>query len=315
MSKNNAQILLVLLLCLVIWLICGCETKELPLNAGVVAPVGQATAAAVVAVTTQQSAAAGQHVAEAAVLSKVSASAGAIREINAGQPPGARTDGVANEADIILALAGEPVSADKFAASERARIVAEGKADAIAKAYAAAQTDAQQLRAKADAAQAALEVATARLAAAQQAAAAEQAELQKKYQAALDKLAADGNARVAAAVKAGEDKARAEQNHWVTIIFFGLSAVCIAGGIVVLVTTTSIPMFGPKAGFALIGAGAGLAGLGIAITQLQNFLYNHPWVVGATVATCLVGIALAGGLMWANHHHVTQTAAPAVPAT
>lgn len=314
-SSEGAMLLLVIIAAAVLCICCSCKTEQPTLKAAVVAPTGPATAAAVVAVASAQTAVVTQQVAQTAVLSKIAASAGAIAEINSGQPPGPRTDGVANEAGIIVALAGEPVSADKFAASERARIVAEGKVADIAKAYAAAQTDAQQAKARVDAATAALEAAQVSLANAQKAAAEEQANLKAKYQASLDQLAADGNARVAAAVKAGEDKARAEQSHWVTIIFFGLSGICIAGGIVVLVTATSIPMFGPKAGFALIGAGAGLATLGIAITQLQNFLYNHPWVVGATVATCLVGIAIAGGLMWANHHHATQTAAPAATAT
>lgn len=151
------------------------------------------------------------------------------------------------------------------------------------------------------------------LAAAQSAAAAEQAALKAHYQAELDTLTATANARVAAARKAGEDKARAEQNHWVTIIFFSLSALGVAGGIVVLVTASSIPMFGPKAGFALVGAGIGLACVGIAITQIQNFLYNHPWFVGVTAAVCLSALAVAGGLMWANHHHAI-TAAETKPA-
>lgn len=312
LSKEGATILLWILVTLFFCLVvAGCKHVEPPLKAAVVAPTGPATAAAAVAVMNEQAAAAAQAAAQAAVLSKIAASAGAITEINSGQPPGPRTDGVANEAGIIVALTGEPVSADRFAASERARIVAEGKAAEIAQAYATATSEAAQLKAQVNATQAALAAAQAALANAQQAAAAEQANLKAKYQAALDQLAKEGNERVAAAIKAGEDKARAEMNHWVTIIFFGFSALFIAGGIVILLTAVSIPMFGPKAGFAIIGAGLGLSAVGIAINQIQNFLYNHPWIVGSAVAACLIAAAVAGGMIWSNHHHAAKPATAA----
>ncbi len=277
----------------------ACKHDGVAIPAPIVAPAGPASQAVGPAIT----AVGAEH---AAALSKIAASAGAIREINAGQPEGPRTDGVANETDLIQELAGQPKPEDQLAASERARIVAEGKADEIAKAYAKATSEAAQQRAKADAATAALEQARA-------AAAAEQASLQAKYQAEINRLVAEANARVAAAVKEAQDKARAEQRRMITLLTFGIGALLIAGGVVVLMTSTSVPMFGPKAGFSLIAAGGVLVGLGITITQIQNFLELHPWVTGWALGISAVGAVTAAVLMYANQQHASAPAVAVKP--
>lgn len=268
----------------------GCLTKKPdPIHAPVVAPAGPATAAVAPAIVASQDAA-------KEVLSKIAASAVAIAEINSGQPAGPRTTGVANEAAIIAASAGVPTDTDRLAAAQRAQIVAEGKTAEIAAAYKKASSEADAAKAREVAAQAAL-------VSAQNAAEVEQAAQAAKFQKQLDSMASDANARIAKVQKDADDKIRAEQTRWVTIIFFGLSALCLTGGIVVLLCASSVPMFGPKAGFALIGSSLALGGVGIAINQIQNFLYAHPWVVGLTIAVVLSALAIAVGLVYSNHQH------------
>lgn len=277
----------------------GCKTDGVKLlTPPVVAPAGPATAAVDPAVKKDQDA-------HAAALSKISAAAGNIVVLNTGQPTGPKTDGVNNEAVLIVDLAGQPTAADRLAASERARIVAEGDAAKIAAAYAKATTEADVL--KADAKRAKDDLATA-----QDAAKAEQAAQAAKFQDAFNKQAKDANDRILAIQREAEQRAKAEQTKWVTIIFFGVGALFIAGGIVVLVTAASVPMFGPKAGFGIIGAGVGLSGVGIVINQVQNFLFNHPWVVGTGVFICIAAFLLACGLMISNylHHKDSLTATP-----
>jgi hypothetical protein len=274
------------LLCFALLSTCSPEAS---IKAPVVAPAGDATKAVPGAIAVGQQA-------EAERFSKVAASAEAIVAINAGQPAGARTDGVTAEAELIKRTAGAPSDADRIAALERARTVAEGKAADIAAAYTTARSAADIAKAKADAAEQAL---TAALAAAATEQEAQRARLQQE----MDRIATEANARVAAAVKAGLDEARAWQRRVVTILTFGLGALLIAGGVVVTMTATSIPMFGPKAGLGLIGAGGALVVLGIIITQVQNFIEDHPWITGIFLGTCGLATAIAVSLMYANHKH------------
>lgn len=274
----------------------------------VVAPVGPATAAVDPAIAATIKAQEGQLAANQAVLSKVSASAGAITSINSGQPIGPRTDGIAGEATLIRSVAGEPTAADALAASERARIVAEGKAADIAKAYASAAQQAQEAAKALVSTQAALDSANAALSAQQASAKAEQATQAASLQRTIDKIQADANARVAAA----ESKTRTIQQA----ILFGLGAILFAGGMVVLLGMASIPSFGPRAGFALLAAGAGLIAVGVVVSTVQTFLDRHPWVVGTAIGVCAILTTVAACLVYGNHKaHQEAVKVAALPPT
>lgn len=298
MNLRSALISLVVLA-----VVSGCSTSQkAPVT--VVAPAGPATVAQAQAIDDHLQKLTKAADAAADALSKASASAGAIKTMNSGQPEGPRTVGVDGEAGLIQAVAGEPKAADQIAAAERARIVAEGKADQIAKAYAAAQQQADATGKALTDSKAALAESQAALAKAKADAAAEQQQLQAKYQSHIDQMQRDAEKRVEEA----RSQAKAEQRRQLTWIFFGGAALLTALGIAVMFLGASVPIFGPKAGISLLASGAGLAGLGTIINVVQNFADDHPTAVWATVCVCLAGFAVAIGMMVANHHHALDQA-------
>jgi len=275
-----------------------------PQTVTVVAPVGPDTKLETEAINAHL-AKTDQAVAQfGGALSKVSASAGAIKTINSGQPAGPRTDGVAGEAGLIQSIAGEPTPADALAASERARIVAEGKAADIAKAYSDANSKAVEAQKALTDTQTALKASDAALVAAKAAAATEQESLAAKLQARFTQAQKDADARVAAAVA----KAQAEQQKLITWIFFGGGAALFAGGLAILLLASSVPLFGPKAGISVMGAGGGL----IFIGMVMNELNKHPWILWIAISLCVAAVAGAVGLMISNQHH--QASPTVIPA-
>lgn len=264
-------------------------SPQAPIAAPVVAPAGDAAKAVPGAIEAERAASAGK-------LSKVAASAESVLAINDTQPPGVRTQGVRAEAELILRTAGQPAAEDRIVALERARIVAEGKVEEITKAYSMATTASDLATARAAAAQKALDNALT-------AAAIEQEAQRARLQAELTRITAEANERVAAATRRAQEEARAWQRKLITIITFGFGALLIAGGCVVQFTAASIPMFGPKAGMILIGAGGALVVLGIIITQVQDFLDDHPWVTGAFLIATALAVVASVALMYANHKH------------
>lgn len=292
-------------------ILCGwgpCQPKPI---APPVAPVGPVPAVSVAPVNGELKAANEQLAAGKAALSKVSASAGAITTINEGQPPGPRTDGVKNEAGLITTVAGEPTPEDKAAAAVRAQVVAEGNAKKIAAAYATAQTEAQKAKDRADKAESDLATANTALAAVpaqiEAAIAKAQADAQKKSDAAFAAQKAQADARVAAA--------ESNTRKWQLAIFYGLGALLFAGGIIILVAAVNVPMFGPRAGFALMGAGGGLIAFGVAVNAVENFLDQHPWIVGLGLGGIAILVTVALVLVYSNHQHHVSSVAPAIPST
>ena len=67
---------------------------------------------------------------------------------------------------------------------------------------------------------------------------------------------------------------------------------------VVLLGMASIPSFGPRAGFALLAAGAGLIGVGVVVSTVQTFLDRHPWVVGTAIGVCALLATVAAVLIY-----------------
>ena len=80
-----------------------------------------------------------------------------------------------------------------------------------------------------------------------------------------------------------------------------------------MLTASTVPMFGPKAGFALLGAGGGLITVGIIINQVQNFFDAHPYIIGGAVIVCILGAGTAIVLMYSNHLHHVSTIQPKAP--
>ncbi len=250
--------------------------------------------------------------AQAKQASTAAASVAGLRAVNsASQPAGQATEFVDGEAGVALANLPAPDPAAALEVEKRRAAVFAGERDAARKLYTQAQSDAQKLAAATTEANARADAAQSALAKAQQDFATQLEANRQANQRAIDAE----RARADRAVKDAQDKARAEQRRLITLLTFGLGALFIAGGVVVLLTSASVPMFGPKAGFALIGAGGALVALGIAITQIENFLELHPWVTGGALGLCALAAAVAAALMWANHHHAAGTPSPAHPAT
>ena len=284
------------------FLLCGCAWFKKPEPITVVTPVGPATAQLNADVSAHLAATDATLAKVASALSQSSASAGAIKTINTGQPPGPRTDGVAGEAGIIQNVAGQPTAADQLAASERARVVAEGKAQDIAAQYQAAQTAALAAQSDLASTKAALAAQNAALAKAQADAQTEQAGLAAKLQAQFDATKRDADARVAAAQSAA--KAAAERMQ--TVILTGLGALLILAGIASIVYASSIPFLGPRAGALLIGAGVGLITLNVIVRELQDQLDRHPWVLWTGVGLMIALVAVAAGMIYSNQHHAAD---------
>lgn len=296
-----------LLITVPILLLSGCSLfrHAPPQTVTVVAPAGQATKDEGAAIEAHLATLDASLSAFTGALSKVSASAGAIKSINGGQPTGPRTSGVDGEAGIILTVAGPANPVDLLAASERARIVALGNAEAISQSYNTANLAAQDAKKQLGDTQIALTASNQALAKARADALTEQSKLQSQLQASIDAMKRDGDARVAAA----QSKADADQRRLITWIFFGGGALFLAAGIAIMLFASSVPIFGPKAGIAVMGAGAGL----IMIGMVMNELAKHPWIIWTGISLCLAALAVALGLIVSNHFHAPKT--PVTPPT
>lgn len=99
------------------------------------------------------------------------------------------------------------------------------------------------------------------------------------------------------------------RDRFINAIFFGVGALCVVAGIVILVLggqyAAIYPTLGPKAGFCAIGAGLVLISIGIAINAIERALDNHPWIVGIGCGVSILLLAIAGAMIYSNHHHVT----------
>lgn len=111
-------------------------------------------------------------------------------------------------------------------------------------------------------------------------------------------------------LKEAGEKAASERKRLMTIIFFGLGALGVAGGVVIMVLSANPvyaanPLVGPKAGFAAIGAGLSLIGTGIAVNAIEKALDNHPWIVASGAGIAAVLAVAAGAFIYANHNHAS----------
>ena len=67
-----------------------------------------------------------------------------------------------------------------------------------------------------------------------------------------------------------------------------------------------LPFAGPRAAFGVGVGGLLLIGTGVAL----NTLLQHEWVVWTGLGLAAAALLVAGALMYANHHHSTQTSSP-----
>ncbi len=111
-------------------------------------------------------------------------------------------------------------------------------------------------------------------------------------------------------LKEASDKANAERKRIITFIFFGLGALGVAGGVVIMILSANPlyaanPLVGPKAGLCAIGAGLSMIGTGIAVNAIERALENHPWIVASGAGISLVLALVAGAFIYANHNHAS----------
>lgn len=224
---------------------------------------------------------------------------GAQKALAAVNPEQPAKSAAGQELELAQQKLPAPSAEDQLAAEKRVTAILSGKLEEAAGLYKTATAEANAQKAKADLQ--ARDIAE-RDAAIQKLHA--DAEAERAANAATLKKAFDDKDAALAKVKSDyERKLKSARDRWVTGIFFGLGGLLVAGGIVVLLTATTVPMFGPRAGFALVGAGAGLIGFGIAINQAENFLDAHQWITGLGLG--VVAMAAVAGLilMYANHQH------------
>jgi hypothetical protein len=272
----------------------------------VATPTGPKTEAQIAALTSQVAALSSQTVKQQELSQHAAGAVYGAQNANAGNPTGLPKEATSVQLEEAASALPAPTSEQKLAKElENARILA-GELLAVKAEMGQAINENQRLRAELLTAQTKAEEANK----AQQAAKA-MAELERKEAAAKLQVVLDAQeSRIASALKDAQDKAKAEQRRWITGIFFGLGALLVAGGIVVLVAAGSVPMFGPKAAFGLMGAGGGLITLGIVITQIQNFFDRHPWIVGGALLACGIAALAAVVLMWSNHAHDVDAKKP-----
>lgn len=215
-------------------------------------------------------------------------------------------DAVGQELSLASEKLPPPSVEDQLLAEKRVTAILTGKLEEAKALYGNAAAEAAALKAKTDAFTKAIADKDAEIAALKTKAETERIAQAKDLQAKFDAK----EAQIKQAVKDAQDQAKKEQRRWITGIFFGLGAIMFAGGVVVLVTAGSVPMFGPKAGFALMGAGGSLITLGIIITQIENFFELHPWIVGGSLIAIALAVVVALSLLWSNHHHDTNPTQP-----
>lgn len=108
---------------------------------------------------------------------------------------------------------------------------------------------------------------------------------------------------------AAHQEARKARDRWIMGIFFGGGALLVIGGVVILVLGAQFsalyPALGPKAAFCALGAGLILISIGIAVNAIQDVLERHPYAVLGVAGGAAVLVSVAGGLIYANHHHAT----------
>lgn len=202
--------------------------------------------------------------------SKAAASVIAATVANEQNPPGPPQEATAAELSIAQAALPAPTAEDVAAALARTNAALAGDLDSARAAWKAAQSEAEQLRSRV----AALEAA---------------AEREKiKNEAEILKLQR--------ALKDSEDAAFNAQRRMINWICIGGSALLFVGGIGCFTFLSSIPWLGPRIGLALLASGAGLIVFGV----VANWILSHPiW------ASVIVGAPLlfAVGLAVSNHFH------------
>ncbi len=109
-------------------------------------------------------------------------------------------------------------------------------------------------------------------------------------------------AQLAQARLEGEEK----NNRLISYIFFGGGALLVAIGVVILVTAAHNPLFGPRVGFGVIGAGGASVFTGILVTQLMKQLAEHGWILWTGFGTILLLLTGAAAIAWSNHIHHTD---------
>ncbi len=98
-------------------------------------------------------------------------------------------------------------------------------------------------------------------------------------------------------------KADASRKRIITFIFFGIGAIGIAAGPVMLILAGQNPIFGPKIAFSTMAGGAVLIATGIAINSIEKALEAHPWIIYSGIGLAFVAGIVVLVLMYANHEH------------
>lgn len=119
-------------------------------------------------------------------------------------------------------------------------------------------------------------------------------------------------AEIQAKLDEANSAAEAMRDRIITYIMFGSGAFLLFAGVVMLVLAGKFgaiyPFLGPRAAFAAIAAGLVLVATGIAVNAIERALEQHPWILYAGAGASLLCVAVAGALIYANHHHVTNQA-------
>lgn len=209
------------------------------------------------------------------------ASVAALRAANTNQPPGPATDFVDAEAGLALGSLPAPDAAAALLAEQRRAAMFAGQRDEARRLYAAAQTETERLKAKADADERKATEAAAALMAAERA-----------HAAALEKNRAENQAKLDAATKAADEakeKAYKERQNLVFYILCGIGGLCIIAGIGLAIATS-----GASIGRSSVAVGCGAVCFGLAK------VISHPWFNTIFAIACVLAAAALGYYLWSE---------------
>lgn len=289
---------------IVVLFLSGCVTAPLPppKPVVVVAPASPEQLAAQQALQSELSAQHQAASAQAAALSAIAASADNVQSFTAEQPAGKFTTATQAEAGLILSVAGKPSAVDQAAAAQRRLAVVSGNLAVIQTAYSGASRAIQTLQTQLGDTKTALDASNAALTESEAKAAVAQKQAASALQSQFNAKQAEINATRAAAT-AALSKEQARQRLLETGIFFGLSALLFLAAVACFWLKSIYPLFGTRAALSLLGGSIGLAAMGTAIMEVQNFIALHPDIFWFS----LLGSAVLGCgaifLIYSNHWH------------
>lgn len=112
---------------------------------------------------------------------------------------------------------------------------------------------------------------------------------------------------------AARSEATQKEQLYVSLLLFGLGALCIVAAFLIGQMAVTIPQFGPRAAVGFGLAGATLIAVGIGLRVVSRMIDEHPYVFWGSILFAVLAAVVGGALIYANHKHATAQASTAAP--